>query len=588
MPLYRDLEERLNEIQSTPRPNKLIALPSAIEKVLSTIAGKKGLLHFSCTSALPYSSIREIIRQSTGHGYQFEAISLGSASQIQMLVTEGLVSRLITSYVGDVYPRPGISPIFQRAVDEGLEIEQWSLMTLCLRLYAGALGLKFISTSSILDSTMASDNNKSFIILPNPFDSTQKVPIIKELIPDISFVHAWAADPLGNALIFPPYSENLWGCFASKRVILTSENIVDTDKIRDLANKNQCITLPSGIVETVSESHFGGHPGSHYGPNGVGYDIDLDFLVNFREAAKEADKISLWMKEWVYCSDSEYLQKLGISRLTANCGRLDKSYWKWLVRDKENIIKSDHPATPVENMIWVATEIIKKRVKESDYSTILAGQGASNLAAWLATYSLYEDGYNVNLLAEVGFYGYLPKPASPYIFEYNNLCSSTAIVDSIMALGAIVRSTRCLGVLGGGQIDQYGNINSTRVNNFILFGSGGANDIGVNAEIIVLLPLKSGRFPAKVPYITVPGTNVTVCITTEGILEKNNNGLFVLTGYIGDGSNEEQIIDNIKEKIDWKLKITKPLIQFTPPSPRWLQFLRSFDPNRFFLGRLEL
>ncbi|UCE13356.1 MAG: hypothetical protein JSV04_14370 [Candidatus Heimdallarchaeota archaeon] len=584
MPLYRDLEEKINKIP-TPRPNKLLDLPSAIEQTLTSIVGKK--LHFSCVSALPYSAIREIIRLSKGRDHQFEVISLGSASQIQMLVAQGLVSKLTTSYVGDVYPRPGISPVFQRAVDEGLEIEQWSLMALCLRLYAGALGLNFIPTSSILGSTMASDNKKSFTVIPNPFDSTQRVAIIKELIPDMSFFHAWVADPLGNALIFPPYSENLWGCFASKRVILTTEKIVDTARIRELANTNQCLTLPGGIVESVSESPFGGHPGSHYGPNGVGYDIDLDFLVSFREAAKESEKISSWMEEWIYSTDSEsYLQKLGTSRLTANRGRLDKAYWKWLVAEKEHMIKSDFPATPIESMIWSATELIKKRVKESDYSTILAGQGASNLAAWLAAYSLHEDGHNVNLLAEVGFYGYLPKPASPYIFEYNNVYSSTTIVDSIMALGAILQSTKSIGVLGAGQIDHHGNINSTRIENFILFGSGGANDVGVKAEIIVLLPLKPGRFPEEVSYITVPGTNVTTCITTEAIFEKKN-GRLVLSGYTGDSTNEDQIVGHIKEIVGWDLEINHPLVHFEPPSSTWLQFLRSFDPNRFFLGRLE-
>ncbi|MFX0125633.1 MAG: CoA transferase subunit A, partial [Candidatus Hodarchaeota archaeon] len=418
---FQDLESKLDTkqiIHSDKRTN----LSSAIEETLRP----QMQLHFACISALPYSSIREIIRQVDNRTSQFEVISLGSASQIQMLVVEGLVSKLITSYVGDVYPRPGISPVFQRAVDNGLTIEQWSLMVISLRLYAGALGLQFIPTTSLIGSTMAIDNQDSFKTVTNPFNPTQDVAIVEELVPDVSFVHVWAADKFGNAIIFPPYSENLWGCFASNKVLLTAEKILPTDSIRKLANNHQCLTLPGTIVDFVVESPFGGHPGSHYGPRGAGYDIDLDHLIDFRESTKEPEKMAYWMKKWVHNTNSEsYLQKVGIERLASNCGHLDESYWKWVVIDKQNMIQADHPATPIENMIWAAKEIIKERALEEECSTILAGQGASNLAAWLAAYSLHEAGTDIDLLAEVGFYGYQPKPSSPYIFEFNNLRSST-------------------------------------------------------------------------------------------------------------------------------------------------------------------
>ncbi|MFW9905917.1 MAG: CoA-transferase [Candidatus Thorarchaeota archaeon] len=578
----QDLELKLNNIQNEPI-DKRITLSGAIEETLRA----QMQLHFSCISALPYSSIREIIRQTTNKKLKFQVISLGSASQIQMLVAEGLVSKLITSYVGDVYPRPGISPVFQRAVNNGLEIEQWSLMVISLRLYAGALGLKFIPTKSLIGSTMAIDNQKSYKIVSNPFNSTQDVAVVEELVPDVSFIHVWAADQLGNAIICPPYSENLWGCFASKKVIVTSEKILSKDSIKNLANSQQCLTLPGGIVDYVIESPFGGHPGSHYGPKGAGYDIDLDHLIKFRESAKDSEKLSSWMREWIHNTDQEsYLNKVGVERLAANYGHLDESYWKWVITEKKNLIHIEQPATAIENMIWVASEIIKDRAIKGEYVTILAGQGVSNLAAWLATYSLSEAGKNINLLAEVGFYGYQPKPGSPYIFELNNLRSSTSILDSITSLGTVLYKTKSLGILGAGQIDQFGNINSTRVETFILFGSGGANDAGSNAnEIIVLIPLKTGRFPPKVPYITVPGKNVSVCVTTKAIFEKNKDESFVLTGYIGEESNEEQILDEIGQTISWDLQIKRPLFKFHAPSAEWLRFLRAFDPDRYFLGR---
>jgi len=433
---------------------------------------------------------------------------------------------------------------------------------------------------------MAKDNEQFFKTITDPFGSDQEIAIIRNLVPDLSFVHAWVSDPIGNSLVFPPFVENTFGCYASGKVILTAEKIVSTEEIRKLANEHQCIAIPGGIVKSVSESPFGGHPGANYGALGSGYDIDLDFLIKFREAAKEPDRIKAWMEKWIHNTNEEsYLQKLGINNLSICTGQLNKSYWKWVVNERKKEICSKHPPTAIEKMICVAAEIIADCVQKEDFKTILAGQGASNLAAWLAKYSL--QNVDINLLAEAGMYGYLPKPASPYIFEYNNIRSSTAIIDSIIALGAILKSTKSLGVLGAGQIDQYGSINSTKVHSIVLFGSGGANDTGTNAEkVIVLLPLRSGRFPLEVPYITVPGRNVTTCVTTDGIFKKLN-GIFTLTGYIGKVSEKESIIKKITEIVEWDLKIKEPLKRYLPPTSTLLQFLRSFDPNRLFLGRIN-
>ena len=160
---------------------------------------------------------------------------------------------------------------------------------------------------------MATENEDSFKIVTNPFNPTQEVAIVKELVPDLSFVHVWAADKLGNAIVFPPYIENLWGCFASKTVVVTTEKILKTDMIRKLANTHQCLTLPGGIVDFVIESPFGGHPGSHYGPRGSGYDIDLDHLVEFRKSAKSVQKLSSWIKEWIHNTNPEsYLLKVAL------------------------------------------------------------------------------------------------------------------------------------------------------------------------------------------------------------------------------------------------------------------------------------
>ena len=87
------------------------------------------------------------------------------------------------------------------------------------------------------------------------------------------------------------------------------------------------------------------------------------------------------------------------------------------------------------------------------------------------------------------------------------------------------KRSRCLSVLGAGQIDQYGNINSTKTGSGkFLVGSGGAND-AVNArEVIVVLKQSKDRFAEKLSFVTGQGNAVTTVISTMGVFRKENPG----------------------------------------------------------------
>ena len=68
-----------------------------------------------------------------------------------------------------------------------------------------------------------------------------------------------------------------------------------------------------------------------------------------------------------------------------------------------------------------------------------------------------------------------------------------------------------IGFLGGAQIDQYGNINSTVIGEYRspkvrLPGSGGANDIACHAKhLLIIVSHERRRFPLQCDYITSPG-----------------------------------------------------------------------------------
>ena len=91
--------------------------------------------------------------------------------------------------------------------------------------------------------------------------------------------------------------------------------------------------------------------------------------------------------------------------------------------------------------------------------------------------------------------------------------------DTVMAQGVFVggRHNRCLSVLGAGQIDRHGNINSTVTSKGqFLVGSGGANDAMNASEVIVALDHAKDRLVEELPYVTGKGDAVTTVVSTTG------------------------------------------------------------------------
>jgi glutaconate CoA-transferase subunit B len=79
-------------------------------------------------------------------------------------------------------------------------------------------------------------------------------------------------------------------------------------------------------------------------------------------------------------------------------------------------------------------------------------------------------------------------------------------------LGCILqRGLVDVGFLGGAQIDQYGNINTTVIGDYRkptrrLPGSGGANDVASHSKrLLIITKHEKRRFPAHCDYITSPG-----------------------------------------------------------------------------------
>ncbi|MBS4023949.1 MAG: hypothetical protein KGZ79_16265 [Dethiobacter sp.] len=540
----------------------------------------------------PFAVLYELIRQFYGKDPKFNLIMYGGyATTLAPMVYGNMVDKIITTFLGDPYPAPSPNRILQKAyADKKIKVEEWTMLTLTLRLMAGALGLPFFPTKSIMGSSIA-ENNPNFHEFKEPFDNTT-VGLVRALNPDICIVHGWMADEQGNTVVNIPLSGNVYGALASREgVIVSAERIVSTEEV---LKYREHIRIPAAIVKAVVEAPYGSHPSGHphFPQEAGGYAEDKEFLVNAREVCRDESKFKEWLEQWILsCSGHEdYLKKVGYERLSALKGKVYSSAWQTQLLEKDFLNKPAQP-TAEEKMIVIAARQIKKLVIEKKFDHILTGVGASHVASWLAYYMLHEEGQSVTLMTEAGLYGYVPLPGDSFLFSNRNIPTGEFYSDIFGILGIMVQGNpgKCLGALGAAQIDCRGNINSTKIpqKDLYLTGSGGGNDVASGAdEVVVVAKQVKSRFMEKVDYITSPGGRMQTLISQLGVFKKNEDDEFVLAGYLEDPLlNEEEIIRQIREQCGWELKVLPQLEVITQPTPEEIEKLRYLDSDRYFLGQ---
>jgi glutaconate CoA-transferase subunit A len=261
----------------------------------------------------PFAAIHEIIRQRKR---DLTITKSAGTIGIDQMVGAGCVSKLIISYLWNpIGPRPAHA--FRRAVEMGIprsvEVEDYSVLTLTMAYFAGALGLPFMPTRSLMGSDIA--NKPSFMgekklkMMVCPFTG-EKLYLIPSITPDVGIIQVQRADKHGNAQVWGLMGDSKYGINACKRVIVCAEEIVDEAVIR--ADPNKTI-IPGFRVNAVVHEPWGAHPSYMQGY----YDIDVDHFLKYEEMSRTLDGFENYLKEWVFGVEDrkEYLNKLGPEKL---------------------------------------------------------------------------------------------------------------------------------------------------------------------------------------------------------------------------------------------------------------------------------
>jgi hypothetical protein len=457
------------------------------------------------------------------------------------------------------------------------------------------MGVPFLPTRSIAGSSLAADLEKvgHFAEVPDPFHPGQTQGVVSAYHPDISFVHAWAADPAGNAVCFPPYQENIYGALAAREgVIVTAHKLVSGDFVRRHAH---LVRIPAEVVLSVSEVPFGSHPYGNYcegSPELVPYANDYDFMREHRQAQNDEQRYAQWVQDWILDVESQqaYLARLGGERIERLHFLATADSWRGELEKHAASLDEARPAGPVEEMIVQGARAISARIANHGYRTVLSGVGQAALMAWLAAHRLRDEGVEFAMVAETGMYGHDPRPGDPFLLNYWNLPTTTLLTDVFEALGlhGCGANNRCLATLGAGQIDRFGNVNSTlSEDGRFIVGSGGANDIvGAARETVVVAAQRRQTFVERVDYVTSPGDRIDCVVSTMGRFEKRGGETLVLSGYFRSaGSDRDEIVAKIRDRCGWELQVADDLEELAPATAEELALLRVFDPERSFLGK---
>jgi glutaconate CoA-transferase subunit A len=252
------------------------------------------------THLIPFAAGHEIIRQ---HKRDLVLARATPDLIYDQMVAAGSARKVIFSYMGN--PGVGSLRIVRAAIEAGqLEWEEYSHFGMISRLQAGAAGLPFMP----MNQTAATDLERANPLirrLRDPY-SGQEVITVPALNPDVAIIHVQRADREGNAHLWGIIGEQKEVAFAARRVILTTEQIVDEDVIRSDPNRT---LIPGFIVSAVCHVPYASHPSYAQGF----YDRDNDFYLKWDKVSESIEAVKSYLDEWVYGvkDRQEYWQKLG-------------------------------------------------------------------------------------------------------------------------------------------------------------------------------------------------------------------------------------------------------------------------------------
>jgi glutaconate CoA-transferase, subunit A len=261
---------------------------SLAEAIKATVHDGDTIALEGFTHLIPHAAGHEIIRQGRKH---LTLIRMTPDLIYDQLIGMGCVDKLIFSWGGN----PGVGSLhrLRDAVEKDwphkLELEEHSHAAMANAYEAGAAGLPCAIFRGYIGGDLPKVNSKiKRVICPFTGEELAAVPAHR---PDVAVIHAQRADRAGNVMIEGVLGVQKEAVLASKRSVVTVEEIVNQLPERSL----NAIVLPYWTVSYVAEVPGGAFPSYAQGY----YPRNNSFYKKWDDIARERETFQVWMKEHV-------------------------------------------------------------------------------------------------------------------------------------------------------------------------------------------------------------------------------------------------------------------------------------------------
>jgi len=234
-----------------------------------------------------------------------------------------------------------------------------------------------------------------------------------------------------------------------------------------------------------------------------------------------------------------------------------------------------------------------------DWQVVAVGIGLPMVATFLAKRT---HAPNMTILFELGVID--PEPihtgvglADPRVwYRAKSLSSFVDILGTVLHHGRVD-----VGFLGGLEIDQYGNLNTTMVGNpkgkfRHMIGSGGANDIAACAKkTIYIMRQEERKFRESISFITSPGYVKGGDSRQEAGLSGGPSRVITDKAIFGFHPETKQMmllsihpgnkLEDVLSTMSFRPFIPKEVSVTEPPAAEQLRLIREvIDPERMYMG----
>ncbi len=253
---------------------------------------------------------------------------------------------------------------------------------------------------------------------------------------------------------------------------------------------------------------------------------------------------------------------------------------------------SEATYTASEMMIAVAAR------KLAGARTVFVGVGLPNIACNLARANVAPD---LELIYESGVYGARPERLPLSIGDPTLVSGAVSVVSMADLFGLYLqRGLVEVALLGGAQIDRYGNLNSTVIGDYKkpktrLPGSGGACEIATNAQrTFMIMRLKRRAFVHKLDFCTSPGHLTGGDSRARLGLPGGGPELVISDKAILDFANPEREMqltalypgvtaEDVQAEVGWTLRTADKIDNVPTPTDEELRLIREeLDPNAMY------